>query len=192
MPRGGGRGLFAAELAERLPLLPVEEEGRLTDAAIRENFIERVFAVARWQAFLEARPRGRDLIAYHAAHKFSVLAHSPRHYTALGRRVATAGRNPGRAQLEEYGARFMEALGKPATRRSHTNALQHLAGFFKRQLTPDERAELAEIIDEYRRGLVPLVVPLTLVKHHVRRFNVAYLADQVYLNPIRRSWPGTT
>jgi uncharacterized protein YbgA (DUF1722 family)/uncharacterized protein YbbK (DUF523 family) len=183
MPRGGGRGLFAAELAERLPLLPIEEEGRLTDAAIRENFIERVFATARWQAFLEARPRGRDLIAFHAAHKFAVLAHSPRHYTALGRRVATVGGNPGRAHLEEYGALFMEALGKPATRRSHTNALQHMAGFFKRQLAPDERAELAEIIDEYRRGLVPLVVPLTLVKHHVRRFNVTYLADQVYLSP---------
>jgi uncharacterized protein YbgA (DUF1722 family)/uncharacterized protein YbbK (DUF523 family) len=183
VPHGRARGLFAAALVEGLPTLPVEEEGRLTDAGIRENFIERVFATARWQAFQDARPRGRDLIAFHAAHKFAVLAHSPRHYTALGQRVAVVGRIPGRAQLEEYGALLMDALAKPATRRSHTNALQHLAGFFKRQLTADERAELAEVIDEYRRGLVPLVVPLTLIKHHVRRFNVTYLADQVYLTP---------
>jgi uncharacterized protein YbgA (DUF1722 family)/uncharacterized protein YbbK (DUF523 family) len=182
-PRSGGRGLFAAQLMLRFPRLPIEEEGRLTDAGLRENFIERVFATARWQAFLEAKPRGRDLIAFHAAHKFAILAHSPKHYTALGQRVAGAGRSLGRAQLQEYESLFMEALGKQATRRSHTNALQHLAGFFKKQLPADERAELAEVIDEYRRGLVPLVVPLTLIKHHVRRFSVTYLADQVYLNP---------
>jgi uncharacterized protein YbgA (DUF1722 family)/uncharacterized protein YbbK (DUF523 family) len=183
MPGGGGRGLFAAALVERFPALPVEEEGRLNDPAIRENFIERVFAAARWQRFREARPRPGDLVAFHAAHKFAVLAHSPKHYALLGRQVAGAGRALSEAKLDEYGALLMEALAVRATRPRHVNALQHLAGFFKRALSPDERAELAEVIEEYGRELVPLVVPVTLIRHHVRRFGVAYLADQVYLRP---------
>jgi uncharacterized protein YbgA (DUF1722 family)/uncharacterized protein YbbK (DUF523 family) len=182
-PSRGGRGLFAAALVERFPALPVEEEGRLNDPAIRENFIERVFAAARWQRFLDGRPRPRDLVAFHAAHKFAVLAHSPRHYATLGRLVASAGRALTPARLDEYGALLMEALAVRATPRRHVNALQHLAGFFKRSLPADERAELAETIDEYGRGLLPLVVPVALIRHHVRRFRVAYLADQVYLRP---------
>jgi uncharacterized protein YbgA (DUF1722 family)/uncharacterized protein YbbK (DUF523 family) len=183
VPGGGGRGLFAAALVERLPALPVEEEGRLGDPAIRENFIERVFAAARWQRLLDGRPRARDLVTFHTAHEFAVLAHSPRHYRALGRRVAAAGPVLTKAKLEEYGTLFMEALAVRATRRSHLNVLQHLAGFFKRQLPPDERAELGEVIGEYGRGLVPLVVPIALIRHHVRRFSATYLADQVYLRP---------
>ncbi len=183
IPQTGGRGLFAAELAQRLPLLPVEEEGRLSDSRIRENFIERVFATARWQALRHAKPRPADLVAFHAAQKFAILAHSPHHYATLGRQVARAGRILTGAKLDSYGALLMEALAVPATRQRHTNVLQHLAGFFKKQLHGDERAELMEVIDEYRRGLVPLVVPLTLVQHHVRRLNVTYLADQVYLRP---------
>jgi uncharacterized protein YbgA (DUF1722 family)/uncharacterized protein YbbK (DUF523 family) len=178
-----GRGLFAAALVDALPLLPVEEEGRLTDPGLRESFIERVFAAARWQTFLAARPRVRDLVAFHAAHKFAVLAHSPRDYAELGRLVADAGPRLAGKTLADYGARFMRALAVRATRARHVNVLQHLAGFFKRQLTDDERAELGEVIAEYRHGLVPLVVPLTLLKHHVRRLGIAYLADQVYLNP---------
>jgi uncharacterized protein YbgA (DUF1722 family)/uncharacterized protein YbbK (DUF523 family) len=181
-PGAAGRGLFAAALTGALPTLPVEEEGRLADAGLRENFIERVFAAARWQAFIASRPRARDLVAFHAAHKFAVLAHSPRDYAALGRLVAGAG---GRIAdvVERYGEAFMRALAVRATRPRHTNVLQHLAGFFKRQLTDDQRAELGEVIDDYRRGLVPLVVPVTLVKHHVRRLGLTYLAEQVYLTP---------
>lgn len=187
----GGRGLFAATLVSRLPMLPVEEEGRLTEAAIRENFIERVFAAARWQAFLARSPRPRDLVAFHAAHKLALLAHSPAHYARLGRLVAGAGERPHdgqaaarrRPRAAAYGQLFMEALAVRATRARHVNVLQHLAGFFKRQLAAGERAELAEVIEEYRRGLLPLIVPVTLVRHHVRRLEVAYLADQVYLSP---------
>lgn len=182
-PGGGGRGLYADELVRRFPALPVEEEGRLGDAAIRENFIERVFAFARWRAFLEATPRPRDLVAFHAAQKFAILAHSPAHYAKLGRVVAAAGRTLTREKPTRYGTLFMEALAVRATRARHTNVLQHLAGFFKRRLDAASRAELAELIQEYRRGLVPLVVPLTLVKHHVRNFGLTYLADQVYLSP---------
>ena len=183
VPTSGGRGLFAASLVARFPTLPVEEEGRLNDLAIRENFIERVFAAARWQRFLDGQPRARDLVAFHAAHKFALLAHSPKHYTDLGQRVAGAGRALTQKQLDDYGALFMEALAVRATRRRHVNVLQHLAGFFKRELPPDERAELAEVIDEYGGELVPLVVPIALIRHHVRRFSVEYLADQVYLRP---------
>jgi uncharacterized protein YbgA (DUF1722 family) len=178
-----GRGLYADVLVRRFPDLPVEEEGRLADAALRENFIERVFAAARWRAFVARAPRPRDLVAFHAAQKFALLAHSPRHYARLGRLVATAGRSLSAAKLAEYRALSMEALAVRATRARHVNVLQHLAGFFKKHLGADERAELAEAIEDYRRGLAHLVVPVTLLKHHVRRFGVTYLAHQVYLDP---------
>jgi uncharacterized protein YbgA (DUF1722 family)/uncharacterized protein YbbK (DUF523 family) len=178
-----GRGLYATVLMERLPLLPVEEEGRLGDAGIRENFIERVFAAARWRRFRATRPRAGALVAFHAAQKFAVLAHSPAHYTRLGRLVADAGRRPMPELLDEYAAVFAAALAVRATRGRHTNALQHMAGFLSEGLAAEDRTELAAVVEEYRRGLVPLVVPLTLLKHHVRRAGAAYLADQVYLSP---------
>jgi uncharacterized protein YbgA (DUF1722 family)/uncharacterized protein YbbK (DUF523 family) len=181
-PGATGRGLFASALVERFPALPVEEEGRLNDPAIRENFIERVFAMARWRAFAARRPRPRDLVAFHAAQKFAVLAHSPAHYARLGRLVASAGALT-RAMLDEYAGLLMEALAVRATRARHVNVLQHLAGFFTMRLQADERAELAEVIAEYRRGLVPLVVPITLIRHHARRLAIAYLRAQVYLSP---------
>ena len=187
--RGAGRGLYAAAITRRSPLLPVEEEGRLADAAIRENFIERVFAAARWRAFTGARPDPGELVAFHTAQKLAVLAHSPAHYARLGRLVAGAGRRRSRGGagmdqvLPLYGALLMEGLQVRATRARHVNVLQHVAGFFKRDLDGADRAELAAVIEDYRRGLVPLVVPLTLVRHHVRRLGLGYLADQVYLNP---------
>jgi uncharacterized protein YbgA (DUF1722 family)/uncharacterized protein YbbK (DUF523 family) len=183
VPAADGRGVFADALVRALPALPVEEEGRLTDPAIRENFIERVFASARWRGFVATRPRPRDLVAFHTAHKLAVLAHSPAHYARLGRLAAAAGRAFTRAKLDEYHALLFEAFAVRATRGRHANVLTHMAGYVKRDIAPDERAELVELIDEYRRGLVPLVVPLTLVRHHVRRLGVGYLADQVYLNP---------
>lgn len=183
MPQGSGRGIFAEVLARRLPMLPVEEEGRLSDPSLRENFIERVFAAARWRTFLARRPRTRDLVAFHAAEKFAILAHSPARYGELGRLVAKAGRTLTRDMLDRYGRLLAQARASRATRARHTNVLQHLAGFFKRQLGAGERAELVEIIDDYRAGLVPLVVPIALIRHHVRRFGVTYLADQTYLNP---------
>ena len=183
IPTADGRGVFAAALVSAFPALPVEEEGRLNDAAIRESFIERVFVAARWRAFVATRPRARDLVTFHTAHKLAVLAHSPAHYRRLGRLAAVAGRTLTCAKLAEYQRLLMEAYAVPATRGRHGNVLAHMAGYFKRHLLADDRAELVHVIDEYRRGLVPLVVPLTLVKHHVRRLDVRYLADQVYLSP---------
>lgn len=178
-----GRGLFARVLMERLPLLPVEEDGRLNDAKLRETFVERVFAYRRWRDFV-ARPFSMGkLVAFHAAHKYLLLAHSPEHYASLGRLVARGKQLP-RAQLcEEYGLGFAQAMAKPATRGRHYNVLQHMAGYFKDELDEPSRAELHQALSDYRASLVPLIVPLTLIRHHVRARSVEYLAEQVYLAP---------
>jgi len=183
VPRAGSTGAFAREQVEHFPLLPVEEEGRLGDPTLRENFIERVFAMARWRHFVARRPGPGELVSFHTAQKFTVLAHSPAHYATLGRLVAAAGGARRGSRLAEYGTSLMQALSIRATRARHTNVLQHIAGFFKRRLEADGRAELADVIRDYRQGLVPLVVPITLIKHHVRRLGVTYLADQTYLSP---------
>ena len=183
MPARQGRGLFAARLTERFPALPIEEEGRLSDPSLRENFVERVFAYWRLRGLFARRWTPRGLVGFHTAHKLIVMAHAPQSYQRLGRLVARAGSAP-RDELErEYTAGFMEALSIVATRQRHTNVLQHMAGYFKRQLDAESRAELAASIDEYRRGLVPLVVPITLIRHHVRVHDIAYLKDQLYLQP---------
>jgi uncharacterized protein YbgA (DUF1722 family)/uncharacterized protein YbbK (DUF523 family) len=183
VPARSGRGLFAARLLERFPALPVEEEGRLADPALRENFVERVFAYWRLRGLFNGRWTIGGLVRFHTAHKLVVMAHAPRAYQQLGRLVANARSLP-RADLDrEYSSRFMGALAIVATRQRHTNVLQHMAGYFKGRLDRESRAELASAIEDYRRGLVPLVVPTTLLRHHVRVHNVEYLAGQVYLEP---------
>jgi uncharacterized protein YbgA (DUF1722 family)/uncharacterized protein YbbK (DUF523 family) len=182
MPSRRGRGVFAAAFMGALPLLPVEEEGRLNDPVLRENFIERLFAYRRWRALAEAPGRGA-LVAFHTAHKFQLLAHSPKHYAALGRLVAGQKGRRAAALVAEYGGAFMEALAVHATTAKHVNVLQHLAGFCREHLDAADRQELAGVIDDYRRHLVPLVVPLTLLRHHVERHRVAYVLGQTYLTP---------
>ena len=183
MPSRGGTGLFAAALMERHPLLPVEEEGRLNDPVLRENFIERVFAYRRWKDFLAERYTVGRLVAFHTAHKFLVLSHSPARYTEMGRIVASAKKRGAAAAKDDYGRAFMDAMAARTTTRKHTNVLHHLAGFLKRDLSQEARAEVAQLIDDYRRGLVPLVAPLTLLRHHARATNQAYLLGQIYLEP---------
>jgi uncharacterized protein YbgA (DUF1722 family)/uncharacterized protein YbbK (DUF523 family) len=178
-----GTGIFARILMERFPLLPVEEEGRLNDPALRENFIERVFAYRRWRDLEDAGCRRGDLVAFHTAHKFLVLSHSPRHYQALGRLVAGSRSHTPRRLGLLYGGGFMEALRIPTTVKRHYNVLQHLAGFLKTKLSAAEKGELGEVLEDYRRGLIPRVVPLTLLRHHVLRHEIKYVAGQVYLNP---------
>lgn len=176
-------GMFAAMLMRRFPNLPVEEEGRLNDAALRENFIERVFAYRRIRTLFGERWSVGKLVAFHATHKLQLMAHGPRANQELGRLVANAKRMA-RAELRErYEREFMTALATMATRKRHTNVLQHIAGYFKRQLDDASRHELHALIDDYRRGLIPLVVPLTLISHYVRRFAITYLAGQTYLAP---------
>jgi len=175
-PARGGRGLFAAALVEAFPHLPVEEEGRLADPRLRDNFIERVFAYWRLRGLFASRWTVGDLVRFHTAHKLLVLAHAPERYRRLGRLVAGA-RGVARRNLEQrYVSGFMDALAELATTRRHTNVLQHMAGYFKDRLDAASKRELAGTIDDYRRGLVPLVVPLTLIRHHARTLDVAYLA----------------
>jgi uncharacterized protein YbgA (DUF1722 family)/uncharacterized protein YbbK (DUF523 family) len=182
VPSKSGSGVFAAVLLERLPLLPVEEEGRLNDPAIRESFYERVFAYNRLRALFR-RWRMGDLVRFHTAEKLLLLAHDPRAYQALGRLVARAKGRVREEVAAEYSEGFMEALGTFATRPRHVNVLQHMAGYFKRDLGPAEKEELQGVIQDFRRGLVPLIVPLTLIRHHVRILGVEYLAGQTYLEP---------
>ena len=182
-PARVGRGLFASALLEMYPSLPVEEEGRLTDPRLREHFIERVFAYSRVRRFFSARWTVGDLVRFHSEHKLLLLSHSPDGYRAAGRLVA-AGRGMPRQELQQrYVEQFMQALAHPATPGRHVNVLQHMAGYFKDRLDPASKRELAGAIDEYRHGLVALVVPLTLIAHHLRVLDVAYLAAQTYLQP---------
>ena len=182
MPSRRGRGLFADAFVTALRLLPVEEEGRLNDPVLRESFIERIFAYRRWRT-LAGRPTRGALVAFHTAHKFQLLAHSPVLYASLGRLVGRAARQRPSALVAEYGTGFMAALGVHATRPKHVNVLQHVAGFCREHLDAADRRELAGLIDDYRRGLVPLVVPVTLLRHHVERHRVAYVLGQTYLAP---------
>lgn len=178
-----GRGLFAAALHEQYPHLPLEEEGRLSDPRIRENFIERVFAYRRLRDLFAARWTVGALVQFHTAHKLTLMAHSIAAYQELGRLVASAKGRSRPAVEREYQDGFMSALTVIATPRRHTNVLQHMAGYFKDRLDGAARQELQVTIEDYRLGLVPLVVPITLIRHHVRQLGVSYLAGQAYLEP---------
>jgi uncharacterized protein YbgA (DUF1722 family) len=166
-----------------MPLLPIEEEGRLRDARLRENFVERVFAYRRLQQLFRPRWTLGQLVAFHTAHKLLLLAHEPLAYTALGRLVAR-GSEIDRKELEaEYATVFMSALKNRSTTKKQVNVLQHMAGYFKKTLGPEARQDLQAQITDYQAGLVPLVVPLALIAHYVRLHGVGYLEGQVYLSP---------
>ncbi len=183
MPTRDGVGLFAAALMRRYPSLPVEEEGRLNDPQLRENFVERVFAYRRLRRFFASRWTLGGLVRFHTMHKLSLMAHSPKAYGELGRLVADAKGIPRKPLAERYESAFMDAMKKLATRARHTNVLQHMLGYLRPYLDADSRAELATLIEDYRRGLVPLIVPIALFRHHVRRFAITYLEGQAYLEP---------
>jgi uncharacterized protein YbgA (DUF1722 family)/uncharacterized protein YbbK (DUF523 family) len=182
-PLRAGRGMFAEAVTSALPELPVEEEGRLDDAKLRETFVERVFGYARLRRAFKPRWRTRDLIEFHASEKLLLLAHRPAAYRSLGRLVAR-GAEIDRAELSTtYRTDYMAALAAPATIGRHVNVLQHIAGYFKRDLDAASREELARAIGDYGDGLVPLVVPATLLAFFARRFENEYLLSQSYLAP---------
>jgi uncharacterized protein YbgA (DUF1722 family)/uncharacterized protein YbbK (DUF523 family) len=178
-----GIGMFARALIEHAPLLPVEEEGRLNDPRLRENWIERVFAYHRFRELAAQRFSRGALVAFHTAHKFQLLSHGTAPYQALGRLVAQIAAYTPTAFLSAYGEAFMSALRAKATPARHVNVLQHVAGFFKQELSTGEKRELEEVLADYRAGLVPLVVPITLVRHHARAHGAAYILAQTYLSP---------
>jgi uncharacterized protein YbgA (DUF1722 family)/uncharacterized protein YbbK (DUF523 family) len=183
IPEKKGVGMFARIFMEHFPLLPVEEDGRLHDIRLRENFIERIFALKRWRDLLdEKRSRGR-LVAFHTQHKLLILSHSQKHSRILGKLVAAAKSISPKQLYPQYQSLFMEALKLKATVKKNINVLQHMMGYFKKQLSADEKHELLETFDQYREGYIPLIVPLTLIKHYVRKYDQPYLKQQVYLNP---------
>ncbi len=159
------------------------DDGRLQDPALRENFIDAVFIYMRWQDFLKRGGGVGDMVALHTDLKLLILAHSPKHYTMLGRLVAETRAHKPEEFHDSYARLLMEAARLQATSPKHTNVLLHCLGYFKKQLTADEKAEILEIIGAYRKGYVPLIVPITMINHYVRKYSEAYLKRQHYLNP---------
>jgi len=183
VPAKTGRGLFADAVVRHFPLLPVEEEGRLYDMNIRENFIERIFAFRRWKDFLLGKGDMGELVEFHSAHKLQLMAHSPKIYREMGKLVAE-GKSMGHTQLlDRYQVLFMGALALHATSKKNTDVLMHIMGYFKQELSREEKAELLEIISQYHDSLIPLIVPITLLRHYVNKYDQQYLKKQFYLNP---------
>lgn len=178
-----GVGLFARAFMDRLPLLPVEDEGRLHDPVLRENFITRIFVLRRWRDLLASHQNRGGLVAFHARHKLLLLGHSEKHYRALGKLVAAAKSLPQETLFSQYEALLLEALRLKSTVAKQSNVLLHALGYFKNVLSHDEKEEMVETIDRYRQELVPLIVPITLLNHYVRKYREPYLAGQVYLQP---------
>jgi uncharacterized protein YbgA (DUF1722 family)/uncharacterized protein YbbK (DUF523 family) len=183
MPVRDGRGLYAAVVIDRLAPMPVEEESRLSDRRLRENFVERVFAFHRWQNLQAEKKSPAALMEFHARHKYLLLAHSQRHYSQLGRLVAEVKRSTVSATYDAYGRTFMETLRLPANAKKHANVLEHMLGYFSGELTTAERRELVKLISDYRRERVPLIVPITLIQHYVKKYHCACLNGQTYLSP---------
>jgi uncharacterized protein YbgA (DUF1722 family)/uncharacterized protein YbbK (DUF523 family) len=183
MPTRKGKGIYASALMQAYPNLPVEDEGRLNDSKLRENFIERVFAYRRLSHLFRGRWSRGQVVAFHTAHKLQVMAHSTVAYRELGRLVAMLKQTPRAAFRERYESGFMQALARVASRGRNANVLQHAAGHLKTHLDAASRTELAKLVHDYREGLVPLVVPVTLIGHYVRRHEVDYLKGQVFLEP---------
>jgi uncharacterized protein YbgA (DUF1722 family)/uncharacterized protein YbbK (DUF523 family) len=181
--RRTGRGLFAEALIEAMPNLPIEEEGRLSDPSLRENFIERVFAYQRLRRLFSTKWRAGDLVRFHTSHKMQLLAHSRAGYVALGRLVADVASRRRSDMIEAYERTFMDTLKRPATPGRHADVMLHMVGHLKKVIDAADRQELLDAIDAHRLGEAPLVVPLTLIRHHVRKHDVEYLREQIYLDP---------
>jgi len=178
-----GVGIFAKGVTGFFPFLPVEEDGRLNDNSLRENFIERIFVMQRWYKVNEGRKSLVKVMNFHTGHKYILMAHCPKTLKELGAFIAAGKMHPINDVYEEYFGKFITALGKIATVQKNTNVLLHIMGYFKKDLTKDEKEELKSLIDNYYKKLVPLIVPITLLNHYVRKYKNPYLEQQFYLNP---------
>jgi len=183
MPVKKGVGMFARIFMEYYPLLPVEDEGRLHDPKLRENFVERIFTLKRWREVLAKKESRGNLVDFHTQHKLLILSHSPKHYQIMGKLVAQAKEIPLKDLFQQYQTILMEALLLKTTPKKNANVLMHMMGYFKEQLSSDEKQELLEVIDHYGQEYIPLIVPITLINHYVRKYDQPYLKEQVYLNP---------
>jgi uncharacterized protein YbgA (DUF1722 family)/uncharacterized protein YbbK (DUF523 family) len=183
MPQRDGVGIFARAVQQENPLLPVEEEGRLNDSALRENFVSRVFVYARWQALCQQGLSKKGLLDFHTRHKLLLMAHSPIAYRELGRLLAQSDNATLDELADRYVERVMEVLKAPASRKRHVNVLQHILGYLRKHVDAARRADLVDVIDDYRRGIVPLIVPVTLLQHHFHSNPHPWISRQVYMNP---------
>jgi len=183
VPKKEGVGIFARIFMEHFPLLPVEEEGRLHDPRLRENFIEAVFTFKRWRDCLKDGMNPGRLVDFHTRHKLLLMAHSVELYRRMGKVVAQAGTLPPEELFGGYQQLLMQAMRLKTTVSKNSNVLMHAMGYFKKDLSADEKQELLEVIGNYQRGHVPLLVPVTLLNHYVRKYDEAYLKRQYFLNP---------
>jgi uncharacterized protein YbgA (DUF1722 family)/uncharacterized protein YbbK (DUF523 family) len=183
MPVKKGVGIFARIFIEHFPLLPVEDEGRLHDPKLRDNFIERIFALKTWRGSLERKKSRGTVVDFHTRHKLLILSHSPTYYQTMGKLVAKAKGLPLKELYQKYQTLLMESLYLKTSPKKNANVLQHVMGYFKEQLSSDEKQELLEVIDHYKKEYIPLIVPITLIQHYVRKYGQSYLKEQVYLNP---------
>jgi uncharacterized protein YbgA (DUF1722 family)/uncharacterized protein YbbK (DUF523 family) len=178
-----GVGMFARAFMDHFPLLPVEEDGRLHDIGLRENFIQRIFSYSRWRKLIQEKKTRGGLIDFHTAHKLLLLSHSEKHYREMGRLVAHAKKKTIADLFNEYEKMFLSTLQLRSTVKKNINVLLHMLGYFKKLISNDEKQEMLEVIEQYRNEHVPLVVPITLLNHYVRKYGVEYLAGQYYLHP---------
>ena len=182
VPRAVGVGIFARTFKDHFPLLPTEEEGRLHDPLLRENFIEQIFVYQRWREVADA-PTAAKLISFHTTHKLLLMAHSEKHTREMGRLMAQAGSLELDTFIERYQELLMAAMSLKPTTKKHVNVLQHMMGFFKKLISADEKQELLSVIEQFRNNIVPLIVPVTLINHYIRKYQEPYLMQQHYLNP---------
>ena len=178
-----GTGLFTKEFINRFPLIPIEDETRLHDPGLRENFIERIFTLKRWRNATKGKQTPGKLVKFHTENKLLFFSHSEKHYRLMGRIVAGAGKNNIEDIYKNYEETMLESLKLKSTPNKHTNVLMHMMGYFKKALSADEKQELLEKINEYKDGSIPLIVPVTLISHYVRKYDEPYLKNQTYLNP---------
>lgn len=181
LPHRSGVGIYAEEMMRNNPLLPVEEEGRLGDPALRENFIQRVYVLYRWKQLIAEGLTPQTLTTFHARHKLIIMSHAD--YRDLGQLLATVSKKNVESIAEQYITQLMAILKTIAKRANHVNVLQHIQGYLKKELSPDDKAELCELIERYRDGEIPLIVPLTLLKHHFRKYPDAYIDESYYMSP---------
>lgn len=182
VPKSIGVGLFARTFKEHFPLLPTEEEGRLHDPLLRENFIEQIFVYQRWREVADS-PTAAKLVSFHTTHKLLLMGHSEKHTREMGRLMAQAGSLDLDLFIERYQELLMAAMRLKPTVKKHVNVLQHMMGFFKKLISADEKQELLDVIDQFRNNTVPLIVPVTLINHYIRKYREPYLMQQYYLNP---------
>jgi len=183
MPVKKGAGIFAKMFMDHFPLLPVEDEGRLHDPKLRENFVERIFTLKRWREVLARKWSRGNLVNFHTQHKLLILSHSPKHYQIMGKLVAKAKEIPLKELFQQYQTLLMEAIQVKSTPKKNANVLMHMMGYFKGKLSSVEKQELLEVIENHREEHIPLIVPITLINHYVRKYEQPYLRQQVYLNP---------